>query len=156
MGTAVVRKKVVSGESESVQVITTLRLTEKSTAKVVVEQQITVERPGQAAQENPVLTVDFPATFPLPAGMRLEQFTLPSLKARPIGDEIHSTSGREFKAQVFTWDEVNETGPMTVKLWRSDDIPGRMLRQEISGRNHRSIEEVVEIVSPDASGPPTK
>lgn len=156
VGTAVVRRKVVSGEAESVQVITTLRLVEKSKARVVVENQITVERPGQAAQQNPILTVEFPATFPLPSGMRLEQFTLPSLKARPIGDGVHSAGGREFKAQVFTWDEVNEAGPMTVKLWRSDDIPGRMLRQEISGRNHQSIEEVVEIDLVESSGSAAK
>jgi len=56
--------------------------------------------------------------------------------------------GQSFLTQVFTWEERNETGPMAVKLWRANDVPGRMLRQEISGHMHDSIEEIVEIKRP--------
>jgi hypothetical protein len=149
VGTVVARKKEIASESETVRVTTTLRLIEKGADKVVVESQVTVDRPGHPRQQNPPLNVDFPATFPLPQGMQLEQFSLPSLKARQVGEEGRQACGREYQAQLFTWDEVNETGPMTVKLWRSDDIPGRMLRQEINGRDHISVEEVVEITLPD-------
>jgi hypothetical protein len=149
VGTAVVRKKEVSNESGTVRVTTTLRLSEMTAAKLVVESQVTVDRPGHPPEENPPLTVDFPATFSLPPGMRLEQFSLPSLKAKQVGEEIRAACGRDYKTQLFTWDEVNEAGPMTVKLWRSDDMPGRMLRQEIKGHNHVSLEEVIEITRPE-------
>jgi len=153
VGIVVVRKKEVAGGSETVQVTTTLRLAEKTTDKVVVESQVTVDRPGHPPTQNATQKVDFPATFPLPNGLRLEQFSLPSLKASQTGEETRQVCGQDYKTQLFTWDEVNETGPMTVKLWRSDDIPGRMLRQEIQGHNHVSIEEVVEIIRPADESP---
>jgi hypothetical protein len=80
--------------------------------------------------------------------MKLEQFSLPSLRAQHIGEELRDVCGRHYKIQVFTWEERNETGPMALKLWRSDDVPGRMVRQEIDGPNHHSIEEIVEILTP--------
>jgi len=145
VGAAVVRNKIVSNGTETVRVTTTLRLAEKKEDKVVVENQISVDRPGQPLIQNPPFSVELPDTFPLPANMRLEQFSLPSLKAKQIGEEIRQVGDRDYKTELFTWVEVNETGPMTIKLWRSDDVPGRFLRQEIKGHNHDSLEEVVEI-----------
>jgi hypothetical protein len=131
-----------------VRVTTTLRLAEKTANKVVVESQVSVDRPGDPLEQNPPFNADFPATFRLPPGMEREQFFLPSLKAKKIGEEPRPACGREYQTQLFTWEERNESGPMAVKLWRSDDIPGRMLRQEINGHNHVSVEEVVEIIRP--------
>src|SRR5262245_27678588 len=149
VGIVVVRKKEVSNEFGTVRVTTALRLVEKTTDKVVVESQVTVERPGNPPVQNPPLNSSFPAKFQLPEGMNVQQFSLPSLKAKPIGEERRQACGREYMAQRFTWEEVNEAGPMRVTLWRSDDIPGRTLRQEIRGHMHDSIEEVVEITRPD-------
>jgi hypothetical protein len=145
VGIVVVRKKEVFNDLGTVRVMTTLRLAEKTADKIVVESQVTVDRAGQPLIENPPLSIEFPATFRLPAGMKLEQFSLPSLKAKSAGEETRQASGRDYTTQLFTWDEVNETGPMRVKLWRSDEIPGRMLRQEINGHMHTSVEEIVEI-----------
>jgi hypothetical protein len=148
VGMVVVRKKEVSNESGTVRVTTKLRLAEKTAAKVVVESQITVDRPGQPLAQKPPFHVDFPATFRLPEGMQLAQFALPSLKAKPAGEEVRPACGQDYQTQLFTWEEANEGAPLTVKLWRSDDIPGRLLRQEITGPNHDSVEEVVEIIRP--------
>lgn len=155
VGIVVVRKKEVSNESGKVRVETVLRLTEKNADKVVVESQVTVDRPGYPLEVNTPLVVDYPATFQLPKGMKLEDFSLPSLKARQVGDEVRTACGREYQTQVFTWEEINEAGSLIVKLWRSDDIPGRMLKQEINGRNHISTEEVVELTRPDGPMPNT-
>lgn len=149
VGTVVVRKKEVSNESGSVRVTTTLRLVEKNRDKAMVESQVTVDRPGQPLVENPPQRLEFAATFQLPQGMKEEQFALPSLKAKLIGNETRTAFGREFSTEQFTWDERNEAGPMTVSLWRSDDVPGRTLRQEVKGRTQVSVEEVVEIIQPD-------
>jgi len=149
VGTYVIRKKEVTNDFSQVRVTTRLRLRERSAEKIVVESQVTVDRSGEPLVENPPQELQFPAQFRLPSGMKIEQFLLPSLRAKQVGEEAREAGGREFKAQVFAWDERNETGPMAVKLWRSDEVPGRMLRQEIEGRQHHSVEEVVEIVVPD-------
>jgi len=156
VGTAVVRKKVVSNDSATISVTTTLRLAQKTPEKVVVESQVTVDRPEQALVENPPMKLEFPASFRLPEGMKLEQFSLPSLRAKRIGEETRQAVGIEYKAQLFTWDEVSQAGPMTVKLWRCYDIPGRMLRQEINGRTQTSVEEVVEIIQADGQSSKTE
>jgi hypothetical protein len=145
-GARVIRKKEVSNETETVRVTTVVRLVEKTSEKVVVESQITVDRPGQPVVENPPARVEFPASFELPAGMQVEQFLLPSLKAKQVGEEPREVNGKTYQAVVFAWDERNEAGPMQVKLWRSDEIPGRMLRQEVNGRTQTSVEEVVEVL----------
>jgi hypothetical protein len=38
---------------------------------------------------------------------------------------------------------------MAVKYWRTDEVPGRMLRQTIEGHQHHSLEQVVEINIPN-------
>jgi hypothetical protein len=153
VGMGVVRKKEVSNEFGKLQVTSTFRLIEKTAAKVVVESQVTVERPEESVVKNPPQNFEFPATFRLPQGMRVEQFSLPSLKAKHVGEEVRSACGREYTTQLFTWDEMSEAGPMAVKLWRSNDIPGQMLRQEINGRTQVSVEEVVEVVQPVGNAP---
>ncbi len=145
VGTAVIRQKEVSNEFGLVRVRTRVRLAEKADASVTVEAQITVERPDAGTVENPPMLASFPKQFPLPARMQAEQFALPSLKAILVGEEQREACGQQFQTQVFTWDEVNEAGPMKVKLWWSHAMPGRMVRQEIDGHMHHSVEEVVEI-----------
>jgi hypothetical protein len=154
VGLVVVRQKVVTNDSEAVHVTTTLRLIEKSADKIVVESQVTVNRPGQPALENAPFRSEYRARFRLPAGMRAEQFDLPALKARQIGEETVESCGQEYSTQVFIWDEINETGPMHVKLWRSEAMPGRMVRQEIHGPMHTSVEDVVEITLPQRANEP--
>ena len=150
VGAGVVRKKEVTNEGGTVRVTTTLLLAQKTPDKVVVESQVTIDRPGQPLVENPPLKLEFHAKFPLPASMTIELFSLPSLNARLAGDETRQACGREYQTQLFTWDERNEAGPMAVKYWRSDEIPGRMVRQEVNGRTQTSVEEVVEIIPPAA------
>jgi hypothetical protein len=156
VGAGVVRKKVVSNEFGTVRVTTTVRLAEKTADKVVVQTQVTVERPESGAVENPPFNAEFVAKFRLPEGMKLEQFALPSLKAKAGGEEARTACGREFQTEFFTWDERNEAGPMTIKFWRSNEIPGRMLRQEVNGRTQTSTEEVVEITPPPGEALPGK
>jgi len=148
VGTQVVRKKEVTNDFGLVRVTTTVRLSEKTADKVVLENQVTVDRSGEPLVENPPQPMQFAAKFRLPEGMKEEQFSLPSLKARQVSEEVMDVDGREFTAQVFAWNERNETGPMSVKLWRSDQVPGRMLRQNIEGHQHHSDERVVEISIP--------
>jgi hypothetical protein len=152
VGTLVRRQKVVTNESGSVQVRTTLRLVSKTPERIVVEQQVTVIRP-ESTLENPVQLFEYPAKFRVPNGMHLEQFALPSLKAKKTGEETLSIAGREIPAEIYEWKEVNEAGPMTVKSWLSEAIPGRFLREQtlIIRDGHTSLEELLEIVPPSAT-----
>ncbi len=150
VGTVGRKTKRVINDVGVVTVDTQLRLVDKSSTKVVIESQVTVQRPGMAIQDNPPLAMEFPAKFPLPTGMRLEQFQLPSLKAERTGDDSVKVGNNEYQAELFEWEEVNEAGPMTVKIWRSDKVPGRILRQEtfVKQTQETSVEHVLEIIVP--------
>jgi len=153
IGTKVVRFKEASNEHGKVKVTTTITLADKTDKQVVVETQITVEREGMPAEVNPSFTAEYPASFPLPANLKLEQFTLPSLKAKEVGEESQNVCGKDYTTKLYSWQEVNETGPMEVKVWRSDDVPGRTVREEsltLSSQN-KSLETVTEISIPDNS-----
>lgn len=146
LGTTVVREKQVTSDSGMVKVTTTLRLAAKRSDQIVVESQVRVVRDGELLPANPPQALSFAARFPLPPGMDAAAFDLPSLKARHVGQEVQRVGEQEFLAEKFTWREVNETGPMEVTYWRHDRVPGRMLRQEIHGPNHHSVEQVTQII----------
>jgi hypothetical protein len=55
--------------------------------------------------------------------------------------------GKTVTAELFEWSESNETGPMTVKLWRSNEVPGRIVRQEmlIESSQTKTIEKLTAV-----------
>jgi hypothetical protein len=144
VGVEVTRYRVVSNPNGEVQVTTVLKLSEKSEQHVDVVSQVNVVRTGEQLQENPPETTRFPASFALPKGLTEEYFQLPSIKAKKTGEESMDVHGKTVKAEVFEWTESNETGPMTIKLWRSDEVPGRIVRQEmlIEASQTKTIEEL--------------
>lgn len=154
VGTTVVREKQVTSDGGAVHVTTTLKLVEKSDRQVTVESLVRVVRDGQPLPTNPPQPLVYPARFPLPEGLEAAAFERPSLKARPAGTEALKIGPQEFLAEVFTWQEVNETGPMQVTYWRHDQVPGRMVRQEIHGPNHDSVEQVTQMLFPSSEKPP--
>ena len=147
VGTQVTRFRVVSNETGEVKVTTVLTLSEKSEYHVEVVSQVNVIRTGEQLQENPPETTRFPASFALPKGLTEEYFQLPSMKAKKTGEESMDVHGKTVKAELFEWTESNETGPMTVKLWRSDQVPGRIVRQEmlIEASQTKTIEELTSV-----------
>lgn len=145
VGTTVVREKRVTSDRGTVHVTTTLRLVEKRPDQLMVESQVRVVRDGELLPANPPQTLAYHARFPLPPGMDAAAFDLPALRASRVGEEVQKVGEQEFLAEKFTWQEVNETGPMEVTYWRHDQVPGRMLRQEIHGPNHHSVEHVTQI-----------
>ncbi len=141
------RRKVVTNANGDVVVTTKVWLESKSAENVSVGSQITVQRPGMAIVENEADIVKFPSTFRLPKGLAEEQFHLPSAKAKETGKSSLKIGEKEFNATIYEWVESFEAGPTTVKLWRSDDVPGRFLRQELFTKSIEttSVEEVTEI-----------
>jgi hypothetical protein len=142
----VMRRKVVSNPNGEVVATTKMWLESKSSDSVSVGSHITVKRPDMPLADNGEDFVSYPATYELPKGFEESQFYLPSMKAKEVGKEIVRIGKSEFQATIFEWEERSEAGPTTVKLWRSDEIPGKLLRQELftESSETKSIEEATE------------
>jgi hypothetical protein len=95
-------------------------------------------------QENPPETTRFASRFKLPDGLSEEFFQLPNINAKKIGRENVEVHGKTVQADIYEWTESNEAGPMIVNLWRSDQVPGRIVRQEmlIESSQTKTIEEL--------------
>lgn len=143
----VVRKRTVTNAGGTVVVTTKSWLDKKDTDRVSVGSQVTVERPNEPIVENDGNIVSYPATYRLPAGMDEARFLLPSAKAKETGTEIVKIGEAEFETKIFEWEESNETGAMSVKLWRSDAIPGKIVRQEMFTKQTetKTTEEIIEL-----------
>ena len=144
--TFVVRKRLVSNSNGTVVVTTKMWLDKKNAEEVLVGSQVTVERPNEPIVENGEDIVRFPASYRVPKGMDEARFLMPSGKAKETGAEIITVGNHQFNSRIFEWEENNETGPMTVKLWQSDEIPGKIVRQELFTKSTetKSLEEVIE------------
>ena len=147
--TFVVRKRVVSNAGGSVLVTTKMWLEKKDADSVSVGSQVTVERPNEPIVENDDDIVRYPATYRLPKGLDAASFDQPSAKAKETGTEVIQIGDKKLQTRIFEWEERNETGPMTVKLWRSYEIPGKIVRQEMFTKSTetKSVEEVTEFHS---------
>lgn len=150
VGTYVVRKKEVSDSQGTVKVTTVIKLTNLTPEKVTYQQQVTVDHPSKPLKQNPPQDFDAPAKFRLPEGFKIEQFEKPSLSAKEVLEEKKSAAGNEYPCKLYTWTETNEAGPMPIKLWYSNQMPGRLVRQEsaIPENKSSSIEEVIEVFIP--------
>lgn len=131
VGTTVVRERHVNNAFGTVRVTTRMWLETKLPDKVIVGSQITVARPEQPVEENPEQLTTYPSEFELPAGLDPSIFTLPNPEAKLAGKESLEIDGRSIETDVYEWRENNEAGPMTVKVWHSAEVPGRIARQEL-------------------------
>lgn len=148
--TTVTRRRETRNSHGKVTVTTTLRLVKKDEQAVVIESRTIVAHEGAPVLENDAMEVSFPASFKVPDGMTLEQFQLPSLKAKRSSEETIEVLGKQIHAEVYEWNEVNETGPMTVRVWFSQEVPGRIVRQEMLtlGTETGSTEELTDWTTP--------
>ena len=150
----VVRKRKITNANGEVLVTTRMWLDNKTPEKVFVGSQVSVKRGDEPLVENTEDIVSYPATYRLPKGIEESRFSLPSAKAKETGSETIKIGDKEYKTKIFEWVESNETGPMDVKLWRSDEIPGKIVRQEmlIKGSETKTVEEIAELVLGDKAG----
>ena len=82
------------------------------------------------------------------------RFLLPSAKAKETGTETVLVHGTQVDAKVYEWEENNEAGAMTVKLWQSNSIPGKIVRQEMFTKSSetKTTEEIIELVLEPSTG----
>jgi hypothetical protein len=142
----IVRRKVVSNSSGEVVATTRVWLESKSADGVVVGSQVTVKRPDMPLVDNGADLVRYPAVYRLPKGMDENQFYKPSMKAKETGRDVVKIGERDFQATIYEWEESSEAGPTSVKLWRSDEFPGKLLRQEMFTKSSETMskEELIE------------
>jgi hypothetical protein len=148
-GTVVKLVRETKSESDKVIVITTAKLASKSDKKVVVETQITVDRGGEPLV-NPIIEMEFPASFRLPPNMEAAKFALPSQDAKEVGKETVEFKGKQYDATVYTWDAASEAGKTKNKMWMCNEIPGRVLRHEMSCSTFSTSENITEIEIPNS------
>lgn len=146
-------EKTVTNADGSVQVWTNQRLAEVTEERLVVEQQINVQRPDMPLQENPVQPLDYAAKFRLPDGLEMTTATLPNPDAKKVGSEALTISGVDYDATIYEYEIFSEAGQMRVRIWWSDEVPGRRLKTETSFENsdETSIETLVELNFPSPS-----
>lgn len=153
IGTTVKTKSVTQKGDLHVTSVETLRLIEKSDYEIVVERQNTTERnDGSHGAVNPPERRKYHKSFSLPAGMSESDFAKPALKAKSAANETIEILGKKYNAEVFTWTDQTESGPLEIKLWRSDEMPGRLLKQTITlGKGDKTTNEsVIELMLPDS------
>lgn len=150
VGTSVKKVKLTKNPQDWVKETTTTRLLEKTPAKVVIETQVTVERPNYETQVNPGMKIEIFATFQVPNGLTAEQILAPSLKAKKTGEEEITILDKKEKASVYTWEDGTESGPMKNKAWYCETIPGRLVKQEmvVEQKGFNAKEDIVEITIP--------
>ncbi len=149
IGTTVIRKDNLACVECEVFLHSSLRLVKKSDDGVTIETLTAIERDG-ARQQSDITSADYVAKFRLPKGMELDQFQLPTLKAKLVGEEKLTVGDQEVQCEVFGFEDQSEAGPVDVKLWRSSEIPGRQVKKEIVDRKGvvLSSSNIVEITKP--------
>lgn len=146
-GSYSIRRKEVVGKNGKTIVTTKVQLKSKTAEKVSVEMQVTVKRGDDPERVNDPDVTDYPAQFQLPEGMQEEQFSLPSLKAKFSGEEALEVDGQKYECKKYVWTETNEAGPMEVTVWRSDNVPGRTVKEVSATQNvaESSSEQIIEV-----------
>src|SRR5262249_55661852 len=132
VGTVVKRRSATRiGANETVSV-ETFKLLEVNDHEVVIERQNTTERSdGSYKKVNPPERRTYPKSFKIPSGMTAEDFQKPALAAKETGVETVMVCGKPVRAKVFEWTDRVESGVMPITVWLSDEVPGRIVRQEM-------------------------
>ena len=86
-------------------------------------------------------------------GVKLENFSLPSPTAIQKGTDPINVLGKEYLADVFEWEGTLESGKVGMKCWRSNQVPGMLIQQQIDYRDDQStlgFESVVSMELPQS------
>jgi hypothetical protein len=151
IGTTVKIKSQTVRGTLHVTSIETLKLVEKSDTELVVERQNTTARnDGTHGAINPPERRTYRKTFALPPGMSEADFAKPALKANALGQETVEILGQKYETDVFTWIDQTESGPLEITLWRSDEMPGRIVKQTmiLVRGDKTTTDTLIELVKP--------
>jgi hypothetical protein len=147
VGTQVKRKETLTSDQGDVVTLRSYKLVERTDDQIVLELQFHVTRNDGLVINNPPSKNVIKKQFQVPAGMTIEQFAKPDLNAKEVGEGKNIVLGATYNTKVFAWKNGTETGDMHIKAWFSDEIPGRIVRQEIKlpGKSGTAIDEVTDV-----------
>lgn len=153
VGTVVRRQSVTSSETgtASTTSIETFTLKEVTEHEAVVERQNTTERSdGSYRVENPPQLLRYPRQFPLPPGMSPEDFSKPSPTAKKVGQETVTVQGKQYQTTVYAWSDATESGTMDIRVWLSEEMPGRIVKQVMSvpRLKNTTVDKVIDLSMP--------
>src|SRR5262245_12094479 len=153
VNTTVQRKSVISSEANTSTVtsVETLALRKVTDSDIEVSRQNTTERnDGSYRAVNPAEVRRYPRQFAIPTGMTAEDFRKPSRSAKQVGEETVTVLGKDYKSTVYAWTDHTEVGPLEVRVWLSDDMPGRIVKQVMKQPTlkNTTIDEVIEVKIP--------
>ncbi|MBP3956805.1 hypothetical protein J8F10_16145 [Gemmata sp. G18] len=153
VGTTVKRKLVTSTERSTNKVtsVNTYTLRTLGSDGIEVTRQNTTDRgDGTPPTVNSGETNRFARQFAIPNGMTADDFNKPSRKAKVAGEEDVTVLGKKYKTTIYSWSDSTEAGPLEVKLWLSEEMPGRIVKQVMkqSTLANTTSEEVVEVTIP--------
>lgn len=153
VGTTVKRRASTCGKDGKVAVVSVETFTLKALTadEVEVVRQNTTERTdGSYKSVNPEGTLRFKRQFAIPNGMTAADFNKPSRKAKSGADEELIVLGKKYAAATFTWADATEAGPLEIKVWLSDEVPGRVLKQVMTQNalGNTTTDEVIELKVP--------
>ena len=82
--------------------------------------------------------------------MSAEDFSKPARAAKQSGEEAVTVLGKTYRTTVYTWADNTEAGKMEVRLWLSEDMPGRIVKQvmTVAALKNTTVEEVIEVRVP--------
>lgn len=148
VGTVVTRVRHIGEGADKVIQTTRYKLASKSDTRVVIEPDVDLNRNGRHEQ-NEMGTIEYAATFRLPKGMTEAMFAQPDPKAESLGIEQVELLGKTIQAEVYTWKTSAEAGPVSNKLWMSNEIPGRVIKHQTEVAGNRTEEVVTNLSLPE-------
>lgn len=151
VGTRVVRTSTTTGGDGSVTSVETFTLRAKGESDLTVERQNTTTRSdGSYHKVNPPDERKIAAKIPVHPELDPTDFLKPDRKAEEVGKEKVTVLGKEYECVRWEWSNGTEAGPMTVVSWLSDDVPGRIVKQEmkVAAIKSTTIDQVTELKQP--------
>lgn len=151
VGTEVVRTSVTTTAGKSVTTVERFTLKAVSDDELVVDRQnTTTHSEGGYHQANPPDPRKIAPRILVHPEVDADSFRKPDPKAKRAGKEKLTVLGKEYECDKWEWIGTTDQGPMNVTAWLSDDMPGRVVKQEMKVPKVMSsaVEQVTELKVP--------
>lgn len=124
---------VVGGQQITTNVTTTL--SEVTPERVVVQSVAKLNVPGLFDGEQHDQTHTFRARVPLSEATRAMLPPGGEGDLAEIGAESVQAAGKTYETKIFEFDGTVQGAPATARQWRSDEVPGGLVKMESGGAN---------------------
>ena len=139
-GTTVVRTSTSTSGGTSVTSVETFTLKAVTDdAATVTRQNTTTRSDGSYTKANESEERTVAARIRVHPDLKPADFQKPDLKAKEAGKEKVKCLDKEVECVRWEWSNGTEAGPMKVVSWLSDEVPGRIVKQEMTVAAIKSV-----------------